>query len=87
MPREVWMSKYSRDKMMLPVRVEIDPECRELVFKMPNGVELAIEIFERHDRGEVCIRSKDGTLLVEPEASNAVSIRVETYEERRKRLV
>lgn len=80
MTREVWMTKWERGQTF-PVQVPLDPEWRELVFKLPNGTEVAVEIFER-EGGGIKIRAMDGQLIVEPEASNLVSIRTETYEER-----
>ena len=84
MAREVWMTKWMKDHQ-LPVQIPLDPECRELVFKMPNGTEISVEIFERDGYAGIKIRTMDGQLIVEPEASNVVTIRAETYQESRSR--
>lgn len=81
--REVWMTKWPKGERF-PLQVPLDLDWRELVFKLPNGTELSIEIFER-EGGGVKIRTMDGTLLVVPEASNCVILRSETYEQASKR--
>lgn len=56
-------------------------EERVIRIVLPNGKEIRVELFERHDRdrGQIEIRTIEGQLHVVPRASNVVAIRPVGY--------
>ena len=82
MPLQVCLSRWDveiRNKVREPVDTD---NWRDLVFTMPNGTEIEIELFDREtDQVHIVIRTMDGSLIVEPEVTNCLRVRAERYEE------
>lgn len=64
----------------------INSDARHLVVTQRDGSELRVELFERADQGlGLRVSTIEGTMLVEPEASNTVKLINDTYYARHKR--
>ncbi len=64
-------------------------EARHMLITMPGGAQIRIELFTRDERTGsqhgLRVSTVEGTLLIEPEASNTVKIINSTYIEQMKR--
>lgn len=68
-----------QDPMMRPVRSSIDtPDAHRIVVTLSNDGKVSLELFERTP-GTVSIRTHDGWMVLEPEASNTITIHNRTY--------
>ena len=82
MPKGVCLNKWDVGTLK-KIREPLDTDnWRDLVFTLPNGTEIEIELFDREkDQMHIVIRTLDGTLIVEPEVTNSLKIRAERYQE------
>lgn len=70
-----------QDGFMKPLQSsETVPEAHRLVVTLSNGGKVSIELYER-TKGTISIRTHDGWMVIEPDASNTITIHNRTYVE------
>lgn len=85
-PRLTWKLIRSDGSLVLDSE---SVQAMHMVVTLPDGAQTRVELFLREERSSMPqglrVTTVEGTLLVEPEASNTVKIINDTYIEREKR--